>query len=98
MKMANPKFYILNVRSCDPKDIGPIFEIGEFVVMDGQYCCDYDVVEELLPHEICNAHRFETPFAKMQTLIHGYDDETDYLPLGFNKLPSGAELMEIEKQ
>lgn len=94
-----PKYYKVNVKKCKPEDVGPIHSIGEFVIMDGQYYETYDVVEELLPPDICNAHRYETRWAKENIDYWAgtaSDDEIDYLPLGFSYIPPGAVITEIE--
>ena len=94
-----PKYYKINVEKCDPKEVGPIHSVGEFVIMDGQYCCQYDVVEELLPPDICNQIRFETDEAKEFNSYwsdKGEMDEVDFLPLGIENIPLGAVITEIE--
>jgi len=49
-----PKFYMLNIENCVEQLPGPAGKLPEIMVMDGQYFCDLDVVEEALPVDVCH--------------------------------------------
>lgn len=105
--MNKPKFYILNIQKCNLPFPGPAGKLPEILIMDGQYFCDFDVVEEALPVDVCNYHRYETETAKRHlnywlstespSSLAALEEEIDFMPLGINRsdFPLGYTITEV---
>ena len=100
------KYYVLDISECS-EEVKSLYDgVERFPMMSGQYCCEYDIIEELLPVDLCNKLRHETSQAKEHIeYVDRYYGERgvghmDFMPLGLstNELRPGAKITEVKPE